>query len=860
MDRGEPQVSRLRGLDGDRAVILACAVVAVLLGVLGLLGWSQEGPFAREPFVSLLTVNPATAVALIAGGCSIALAGAERRGLAIGAALLMAGIAAAKFADLLFDVVPIDRLLFTQHLDSEPLLHVSRMAPNTAAALATAGLALMLLHSRRRYAKVVAQLFAIWIMLIAGFVLVGHFFDLLSFSRIGSYVPMARVTALGILAIGLGILGLSRDVGLVLILGDRGPAGTMCRITLPILVAFPLAVGVLRIWGEQQGYYGAQAGLAIQIMTNVVITTTLLMVSALALHRSDLARRDRERALRNSEQLNRLVASVNPDRIALLDEDYTLLFANDALLRAHGTTDASKLIGTSYTYWLDAAARAECEAALEDARIRGEGQLTLRYTDPGGGDPRWFETVISRLPGDQDRSFRFLAISRDISEKREIEDQVRWKETHDDLTRLPNRAKFQESLDRHVHRVGQEGFALLVIDIDNFKAVNDTLGHDAGDRLLKTVADRIAGAVREGDVVARLAADEFAVIARNIRTEPGAIAIAERVFESLREPWLYQGRLGECRVSIGASLAPRHGDSVERLFKHADIALDEAKARGKGQVAVFRPSMKSAVEKRSRQISLARHALASDFIIPYYQPKIALGAGRVAGFEALLRWRHPTQGVQMPGSIQAAFEDMELASEITQRMLDHVLIDMRRWLDRGMNFGHVAINVTAADLRQNDFADRLLGSLRRHDLPPECLQVEITETVFMGRGAEYVERALRLLHDAGIRIALDDFGTGYASLSHLKQFPVDIVKIDRSFLHDFALDPQNQAIINTVISLGHSLDIEIVAEGIETREQERHLLARGCTYGQGYLYGKAVPAQRVPRLLKTAPRELRKAA
>jgi EAL domain-containing protein (putative c-di-GMP-specific phosphodiesterase class I) len=170
-------------------------------------------------------------------------------------------------------------------------------------------------------------------------------------------------------------------------------------------------------------------------------------------------------------------------------------------------------------------------------------------------------------------------------------------------------------------------------------------------------------------------------------------------------------------------------------------------------------------------------------------------------------------------------------------------------------FGHVAINVTAADLRRDEFANRVIENLAAHGLPHECLQVEITETVFLGRGAEYVERVLRQLHDAGIRVALDDFGTGYASLSHLKQFPVDTVKIDRSFLHDFALDPQNQAIINTVISLGHSLDIEIVAEGIETAEQERHLLARGCTYGQGYFYGKAVPALRVPRLVAEGARQ-----
>jgi diguanylate cyclase (GGDEF)-like protein/PAS domain S-box-containing protein len=734
------------------------------------------------------------------------------------------------------------------------------MAPNTAAALLMGGAALVLLHAPLRQAKIVSQILASWMMLLGMFALIGYGFDVVYFSKVGGYVPMALSTALAILMIGNGILSLGRETGFMALLHDKGPAGLMCRTTLPLAIAVPVMTGGLRIWGQRHGYFSEEAGVALEIVANVVVTSTLLMVSALALHRSDLARRDRESALRSSEHFNRLVASANPDCISLLDENAVVLFVNDALVRAHGMEDASALVGRTYGYRLDPAAKAERDTALEAARNGGVGRFTLRYPDSAGGEARWFDTIVSTLPPDPEWPFRYLAISRDISEKREIEDQVRWKAAHDHLTHLPNRAHFQMHLDRHVHMAGQESFALFILDLDNFKAVNDTLGHDAGDCLLRTVADRLPKALRHGDIVARLAGDEFAVIAPGVSSEQGAVAIAERIFAELREPWVYGGRLGECRVSIGASLAPRHGDSSEGLLKHADIALYEAKSRGKGQIAVFRPSMKSAVEKRNRQISLARQALNRDSIIPYYQPKVELAAGRIAGFEALLRWRHPTQGVQKPHTIQAAFEDLELASEITECMLNHVLLDMRRWLDRGLSFGHVAINVTAADLKREDFADGLLGKLAAHGLPHDCLQAEITETVFLGRGAEYVERALRLLHDAGIRVALDDFGTGYASLSHLKQFPVDIVKIDRSFLHDFDRDPQNQAIINTVISLGHSLDIGIVAEGIETCEQERHLLARGCTYGQGFLYGKAVPAQRVPRLVTAAPSELRKAA
>ena len=862
MNRAEFRLPWLRDvgrLDLARPVTFACAAMTVMFGLLGISGWMFDLDLLRQQLPQFTTINPTTAIALMLSGCSIALAASYRPRFAIAAAVLLISIAAAKVIDLVFGGVPVDRLLFTDLLDGPLVPRPSRMAPNTAGALLVLGLALTMLHARLNPLKILAQLFAIWVLLTAVFVLVGYACDLAYFRKVGTYLPMAITTACGALLSACGILALTRDVGLVLILRDRGPAGLMFRVTLPLLVIIPVIVGTLRILAEQEGYVSAQAGLAIQIISNVMITTTLLMVSGLALYRSDLTRREGELALRNSEQFSRLVAAANPDCISLLDKDGTILFANEALLRAY-RLELGDLVGKTFGHRLDGAAQIERDAALQAARSEGVGRFTVCYHDSDGGHPRWYDTIISKLPADHDWPFRYLAISRDVSEKREIEDQVRWKASHDDLTGLPNRAQFQMHLDRHVRQVGQEGFALFVLDIDNFKTVNDTLGHDAGDCLLRTLAERLTGAVRQGDIVARLAGDEFAVIARDVRTEPGAVAIAERIFESLREPWLYQGRLGECRASIGASLAPRHGDTAEELFKHADIALYDAKSHGKGQISVFRPSMKSAVEKRNRQISLARHALSCDFVIPYYQPKVELSSGRVAGFEALLRWRHPTQGVQMPGTIQAAFEDLKLASEITERMLDHVLIDMRRWLDRGLPFGHVAINVTAADLRQDDFAGRLLENLRRHGLPCACLQVEITETVFMGRGAEYVERALRLLHDAGIGVALDDFGTGYASLSHLKQFPVDTVKIDRSFLHDFAVDPQNQAIINTVISLGQSLDIAIVAEGIETAEQERHLLARGCTYGQGYLYGKAVPALRVPRLLAGPLGEWRTAA
>jgi EAL domain-containing protein (putative c-di-GMP-specific phosphodiesterase class I) len=249
-------------------------------------------------------------------------------------------------------------------------------------------------------------------------------------------------------------------------------------------------------------------------------------------------------------------------------------------------------------------------------------------------------------------------------------------------------------------------------------------------------------------------------------------------------------------------------------------------------------------------LSLARGALSQGTIEPFFQPKIDLGTGALAGFEALLRWRDPRRGLQLPDTISAAFQDLELAALISDRMVERVIQEIIGWLDQGLPIGHVAINAAAAEFRRGNFAERLLEQLRRAQVPTSMLQVEVTETVFLGRGAESVESALKTLSREGVEIALDDFGTGYASLSHLKQFPVDVLKIDRSFVRDFAEDPDDAAIVRAVINLGKSLGIKTVAEGVETEEQAAFLSEQGCDFGQGFLYGRAIAAREMPALIR----------
>jgi diguanylate cyclase (GGDEF)-like protein/PAS domain S-box-containing protein len=498
--------------------------------------------------------------------------------------------------------------------------------------------------------------------------------------------------------------------------------------------------------------------------------------------------------------------------------------------------------------------RARVMRTLRQARATDVArfELSFRIHRANDGAERWVAMNGWRTYKTGSNLRRVIMTVRDVTEEKTAEERVRWSASHDTLTGLANRSLFHEKLGEAIRGATVDGGAvgLIVLDLDHFKQINDTLGHDAGDMLLRMFADRLRSVVRAQDTVARFGGDEFAIVVPDIHTEQSVIQLSRLIHDRLREPFVHEGRLLDCRVSMGASVFPRHGRTAEELLKNADVALYASKASGRGVVSLFEPHMRDDVRRRVSMVQLARDAIRDDRIVPYYQPKLDLGTRSIVGFEALLRWRTPRGRIGMPASIAAAFEDLEVAAHISDRMIERVIADIRGWLDRGVEFHNVAVNSAAAEFRRDNFAERLLEQLHRADVPTHCFQVEVTETVFLGRGAEYVHRALALLNLRGIKIALDDFGTGYASLRHLKQFPVDVIKIDQSFVRDMAEDPGDEAIINAVINLGRSLGIKVVAEGIEREEQAHRLLELACDFGQGFLFSKAVPASRVPSLVE----------
>ena len=447
---------------------------------------------------------------------------------------------------------------------------------------------------------------------------------------------------------------------------------------------------------------------------------------------------------------------------------------------------------------------------------------------------------------------KIIGIIQDVTERTKAVAALEWAATHDPLTNLLNRSAFTDAVEKAMTTAAEigGGVALIMVDIDRFKLVNDTLGHDVGDAVLRAFADRLKAAGSRC-VVGRIGGDEFAVLVAHYVAEGYIAALATRLLLELRQPLNLRLNVLAVRATLGVALREPGIDDAGDLFKAADLALYHAKDAGRDGFAFFQATMRADLVHRQDRLADARAAVEDGRIEPYYQPKICLESGRIAGFEALLRWHHPRRGLCAPGEIAVAFEEPRLAMDIGRTMLRRIAADMVTWRAAGVPFRHVGLNVAEAELSSDDYGERVLACLAEHDLPPDVLELEVIESVFLGQTSDTVARKLEALAAAGIAIALDDFGTGYASLTHLKRYPVSAIKIDRSFITDIEHDRHDAMIVDAMTTLANSLGIAVVAEGIETASQAQHLRSRRCTMGQGFLFAKPMPASRVPHFVRT---------
>jgi len=495
--------------------------------------------------------------------------------------------------------------------------------------------------------------------------------------------------------------------------------------------------------------------------------------------------------------------------------------------------------------------RAELEAIAAGQEGKASQTVEFRFFPPNG-PMLWLRTQTEKAD-----AHRLIGITYDITDRKRAEEEVWRVANHDPLTGLPNRALLQRCLEDALAKAHHDGtgVSLLVVDLDHFKDVNDTLGHDAGDALLRETARRLSEIVGDRGTIARLGGDEFAVVITETLTAQALSDLAHSMLEKLREPFFDMGRLLVSRASIGIARYPDHDANPAELMKDADIALYRAKADGRNRMTVYSPSFRAMIEHRVTLGKDVRLALSGGHIIPYYQPKVCLSTGKVVGLEALARWAHPRGEILTPGYFGAVFDDPEIAVAIGRQLVAAVAADVRGWIGRGLNPGRVAINLSSAEFSQPSLAEGILAALERHGISPANFEVEVTETVLLGRGADVVAETLRQFHEQGILVALDDFGTGYASLTHLKQFPVGHIKIDRSFVMNLEQDAGDEAIVAAIIGLGRNMGMQITAEGVETPGQAERLRALGCHNAQGYLFSRPVAGALVPELLSgTVPK------
>ena len=475
----------------------------------------------------------------------------------------------------------------------------------------------------------------------------------------------------------------------------------------------------------------------------------------------------------------------------------------------------------------------------------------------GDGDRRDVEFTIADLDPGTGRIHAMLL--QDISHRREAERRAQEHQlslqhlaTHDALTGLPNRTFLNEELPRLIDEAARRGdsLSILYIDCDNFKNINDSRGHSIGDDYLRSVARRLRDSIASPDLVVRMGGDEFLVVTRHYGLEPDSAAIAERVAAALKRPV----RLGEATysatTSIGLSVYPRDATTMSELLRSADIALYEAKARGRDNVQMFDAAMNKRVHTRLALEQDLRSAVNRDAIEIHLQPIVDIRSGRLVSFEALARWNDPRHGAVPPLAFIEVAEASDLIVELGECVIRNVARQIAAWQRAGLKPVPVAVNVSAKQLKRSNLPERIVAIAHEFDIAPHQLEVELTESVAMQDSEQHVTK-LHALRDLGVRVSVDDFGTGYSSLAYLRNLPIDYLKIDRTFVRDMNVDRNDAAIVRAIISMAQSLHLGTVAEGIETREHASQLLALGCSTGQGYFFSKPMPAHETNELLRT---------
>ena len=565
-----------------------------------------------------------------------------------------------------------------------------------------------------------------------------------------------------------------------------------------------------------------------------VLVGTIVDVSAEVEARTELAAREAE---------YRALAEHSSDFLSRHDLEGRYLYASPACAALLGYPPADLLGRTpseiGYVHPDDGDAVRGMNEGLGGERETATAAWRVVRPD---GSVRWLETALRAVPDPDGRPHQIVAVTRDVSERKDAELRLAHQALHDALTGLPNRALFHDRLEQALRRARrtQSGVAVLFVDLDRFKLINDSFGHGAGDRLLIDVAARLREVLRPADTIARFGGDELTILCEDLDGEAGALAIAHRIAAAFKEPFLVDDGEAFLQASVGIALAGEP-TTPEDLVRDADAAMYKAKERGRSRVEVFDEAMRADARVRVATESALRRAIERDELCIHVQPVVRIGDEAIMAFEALVRWDHPERGLVPPGEFIPLAEETGLIVPIGNWVIGEVCRTLRRWTDElGADWVPCSLNLSVRHLQQPDLVSTVRAALEEYGIEPRRLVLEITESAVMENGSGTVE-TLKALKALGVRLALDDFGTGYSSLAHLHRFPLDVLKIDRSFTAALDADHHGASIAGAIVSLAQALGLETVAEGIEDADQHAQLAGLGCTYGQGFLFSRPLP-------------------
>jgi diguanylate cyclase len=592
------------------------------------------------------------------------------------------------------------------------------------------------------------------------------------------------------------------------------------------------------------------------------------MESALRERRQEADHALVDQELKESEALHRFIVNRSPDLVYMLDRNGCFTFLNDRVESLLGYRK-DELIGRHYSEIVDDDHVEHVRHLFNERRtghriasnieVRLKSRVQRRGPRMSHGQSVWMELTAMGIYSDPRERTRegfvgTYGTARDVTERKQAEEVVNFQAYHDLLTHLPNRALLKDRLALAIAQAGRNKrkLAVMFLDLDRFKVVNDTLGHSMGDRLLKAVANRLQSCLRGGDTLARFGGDEFMLLLPEIRTRDDVVVIGDKILDRLSVPFTIDGHDLYVGASIGIALYPEAGDNEEALIQSADIAMYHVKGHRKNSYQFFSEEMSRQFSTRLTMERELRNALAQGEFVVHYQPQIALPSGEIVGVESLVRWQHPEQGLVEPLQFLPLANETGLIVQVDEFVQSQAFNDLAYWRSHGYPELTLSVNVSPTQLEQDNFVQRFLAAMDAAGLDAGAVKVEITETTLM-RDMEIIVPRLRELRRAGVSIAIDDFGTGYSSLSHLQQFPLEALKVDRSFVADIRAEQGGASIIDAIVAMARGLKLDLVAEGVENRTQLRYLHAQGVREVQGYIFSAPVPERTISTLLASDP-------